>query len=463
MKKILIIAFILISIIGAYGQAMAFDINEVNLYKKSDCGNLLKYQNITRRISYVVYQKDGKEYPAYCLNSELPGAENGSYDVSTTEKLNNNKVWKVIINGFPYRSVEELGAANEEEAFAATKQAVYWALYDRNENDYSAYNSEAGRRTFNIFKDIVNRAKNCNLNETGVINLGIEPLKAAWKVDEKDTKCVSKNYRVNCNIPDGSYEIKLQGLLPEGTKLTNINNEEQSNFKVGEEFKILMPIKNITQSETFTINAIANVKTYPVLYGKTYDSSKQNYAITGLTYEQQNTSITEDYAKNRTKIIVHKQEYGTKTPLQGVKFQLLDENKNVIMDNLVTDGKGEITLENMVPGKYFLKETKTLDGYNLYTDYIELGLDLNEEIQVIVNNTKRTVEEINKNYEVIEIVSDKEEKKITEDSKNTQIVKNEIYTEEIQKNTHKYNEKNESLKYEYTENNTIKKLTKTGC
>ena len=133
------------------------------------------------------------------------------------------------------------------------------------------------------------------------------------------------------------------------------------------------------------------------------------------------------------------------------------------MDNLVTDGKGEITLENMVPGKYFLKETKTLDGYNLYTDYIELGLDLNEEIQVIVNNTKRTVEEINKNYEVIEIVSDKEEKKITEDSKDTQIVKNESYTEEIQKNTYEYNEKNESLKYEYTENNTIKKLPKTGC
>ena len=133
------------------------------------------------------------------------------------------------------------------------------------------------------------------------------------------------------------------------------------------------------------------------------------------------------------------------------------------MDNLVTDGKGEITLENMVPGKYFLKETKTLDGYNLYTDYIELGLDLNEEIQVIVNNTKRTVEEINKNYEVIEIVSDKEEKKITEDSKDTQIVKNESYTEKIQKNTYEYNEKNESLKYEYTENNTIKKLPKTGC
>ena len=117
----------------------------------------------------------------------------------------------------------------------------------------------------------------------------------------------------------------------------------------------------------------------------------------------------------------------------------------------------------MVPGKYFFKETKTLDGYNLYTDYIELGLDLNEEIQVIVNNTKRTVEEINKNYEVIEIVSDKEEKKITEDSKDTQIVKNESYTEEIQKNTYEYNEKNESLKYEYTENNTIKKLPKTGC
>ncbi len=464
MRKFIIMFFVLISIFSSFAPCFAFEINDVNLYKLYDCGNLLKYQGITRRISYVVYKKDGIEYPAYCLNADLPGAEEGSYNVSTLEKLNNTKVWKVIINGYPYRSVQELGAFNEGEAFAATKQAVYWALYDRDENDYSAYDSEEGRRTYAIFKDIIERAKNCNLEEPGAISLNIEPLSAAWKVDETDCKYVSKTYRVNCNIQEGTYEIKLQGLLPENTKLVNLEGIETQNFKVGEQFKIMMPIQNISQSETFTINANASLKTYPILYGKSYDPVKQNYAITGLTYENKSTSISEDYEKNRTKIVVHKQEYGTKTPLQGVEFELLDADKKVLKNSLITDRNGEIILENMLPGKYFLKEIKTLDGYNLYTDFIELNLDLNEEIQVIVNNTKKSIEEINKNYEVIEIVSDKEEKNISENTENTQIEKNEnnqIEEKTISEEKYKY-EENNYIENTYVENTQVRKLPKTG-
>ena len=35
---------------------------------------------------------------------------------------------------------------------------------------------------------------------------------------------------------------------------------------------------------------------------------------------------------------------------------------------MVTNEKGEIHLENMIPGTYFLQETETLENYNLYTD-----------------------------------------------------------------------------------------------
>ena len=454
MRKVIVMILLLISVISSIVPSFAFEIDEVNLYKVYDCGNLLKYQGITRRISYVVYKKDGIEYPAYCLNADLPGAEEGSYNVSTLEKLNNSKVWKVIINGYPYRTVKELGAFNEGEAFAATKQAVYWALYNRNENDYSAYDSEAGRRTYAIFKDIVERAKNCTLEEPGSINLNIEPLNAAWKIDEKDSKYVSKTYRVNCNISEGNYEINLQGLLPENTKVANLEGVQQNTFKIGENFKIMMPIQNISQSETFTINAKASLKTYPILYGKAFDPVKQNYAITGLAYENKDTSISEDYEKNRTKIVVHKQEYGTKVPLQNVEFKLLDENKNIVKENLFTDKNGEIILENLLPGKYLLKEVKTLEGYNLYSDYIELNLDLNEEIQVIVNNTKKTIEEINKNYEIIEIVSDKEETIINEKTEDTEINKKEIEEKNYEENNY--------IKNTYVENTKEKKLPKTG-
>ena len=72
MKKLIVMFLLLISVVSSIVPSFAFEIDEVNLYKVYDCGNLLKYQGITRRISYVVYKKDGVEYPAYCLNAYLP-------------------------------------------------------------------------------------------------------------------------------------------------------------------------------------------------------------------------------------------------------------------------------------------------------------------------------------------------------------------------------------------------------
>ena len=74
------------------------------------------------------------------------------------------------------------------------------------------------------------------------------------------------------------------------------------------------------------------------------------------------------------------------------------------MENLVTDENGEITLENMLPGMYYICEIETLDGYNLYTDLIDVDLDLNEEFEVTVNNTTREITEIDKTFENVEVI-----------------------------------------------------------
>ena len=87
-------------------------------------------------------------------------------------------------------------------------------------------------------------------------------------------------------------------------------------------------------------------------------------------------------------------------------------------------------------------------------DYNIDGLDLNEEIQVIVNNTKKTIEEINKNYEIIEIVSDKEETIINEKTEDTEINKKEIEEKNYEENNY--------IKNTYVENTKEKKLPKTG-
>ena len=128
-----------------------------------------------------------------------------------------------------------------------------------------------------------------------------------------------------------------------------------------------------------------------------------------------------------------KKEDGSEKRLKDVKFNLLDENKNIISNNLVTNDNGEIILENIVPGKYYISEVETLEGYNLYTDLIEVNLDFNEEFQVIVNNSLKEKTEIDKKYENVEVTS-----KYTETAYNV--------------------ENNNTLK----KDNTIKKLPVTG-
>ena len=53
-----------------------------------------------------------------------------------------------------------------------------------------------------------------------------------------------------------------------------------------------------------------------------------------------------------------------------------------------TDEKGKIIIENMIPGKYYIRETKSIDGYEIYEEDIEVNIDLNQEIMVTVNNKK---------------------------------------------------------------------------
>ena len=69
-----------------------------------------------------------------------------------------------------------------------------------------------------------------------------------------------------------------------------------------------------------------------------------------------------------------------------------------------------------------MQETETLSGYNLYTDLIEINLELNEEVNVTVNNSLKSITNIDKKTEDIEITSKAEEAIYNEE--NTVNVKN---------------------------------------
>ena len=394
MKKIISIILSVLMIIGIIclpnkSQA-SFSIDKADLYSKGTYKDYLRWNGMGIVFDYVVYQKDGQEYPAYCLNKDLKGASsNFSYSVNVDELLTNVMVWRTIINGYPYKTVEDLGCVTKEEAFLATKQAVYCTLYDRDPNTYIA-TDEVGQRTRNALIQIVTNARNSTEVKQSA-DLTIKEVTEKWKQDTVNNKYLSKIYTIEANSTINSYSVCLEGMNIEGARIVDESNNEKTYFRYGEKFKIIIPIQNMKKDGKFNIKVNGKFATKPVLYGYSSDRNLQDYAITGNIYEDGSGLKTVNYTKNETKIIIQKQDED-KNPLENVKFNLLDNNKEILHSELTTNKEGKIIIENLTPGTYYLEETSTVNGYAIYEEQIKAKVDYNEALTITVTNSKEIIE-----------------------------------------------------------------------
>ena len=395
-KKLFIaMASLILSSLGFVNIAYAQNIDSAHIYEVGDCGQLLKYRGSIVITKYVEYTFNGAHYPAYCLDKTKQGAEGDGYTVSVTDAVNDVGLWRVIINGYPYKTIEELGVANKEEAFVATKQAVYCYIHGNRIEDYEPI-GEAGERTLNALKKIVNDANNSTetkISSTITINKNDEE----WTQDNLDKNYVSKTYSITAGASISNYKITVSKENAQdlgGIKLTDENNQEKSEFMPNEKFKILIPIKNLTEEGKIDLTVQAKIDTKPILYGKAPNANNQDYALTAATYEDGTGNASDTYFKNETKITVVKKDQESGETLQGVEFALLDENENYMYTNLKTNEEGKVEIPNLVPGIYYLKETNTIDGYEIYDQLIKVEVSLNQEVTVTVNNRKEDVPQI---------------------------------------------------------------------
>lgn len=392
-KKLISIISIIVILIGLIpiSSKAVVPIDTAYIYANKKTEGLLMWKGLKIHTHLAVYKKDGKEYPAYCMNRELPGVEIGrSQTVDVKQLLNNVMVWRAIINGYPYKSISELGCNTEEEAYLATKQAVYCMLTNRDVNEYSAI-GEAGERTLNALKTIVNNARNSNQTKVSS-ELTVNEQEKLWRIDNLDSSYISKTFLVTANTSMSKYTVNVKNLNIEGYKLVDQNNKEKTEFSNSEKFKILIPIQEVKQDGNFSIEVSAQVATKPVFYGESRDSGLQSYALTGYTYEEGTGSKKVYYTKNETKIIITKTDDKTGKKLEGVEFELLDKDQNKIYTEITTNKDGIATIDNLLPGIYYIKETRTLEGYQLYSKLIKVELELNEETTVNVINSEEEPE-----------------------------------------------------------------------
>lgn len=392
-NKLTIVLLIILQVFAISSSVFAVDTGEsVLLYPTEKMDYIgVEYWGQDLTIYHTVYAKNGKEYPAYCVDYAHKGiTDERKYNVKITEEyINENNipskrlaVWRVIQNGYPFKIIEGL---NNYEAYAATKLAVFYVLEDWNEHeDKIVYKNEEGKKVIEGMYKILESAKNSGKVPTNtVINLSKED----WHIDEIDNKYLSTKIKLNSQTTISEFSVTLDGLVPEDTIITDLKNNKLEKFKNCKEFKVLIPLEKLTNEGEFTIKVQANVNSYPMYLGEPEISGVQSYVLTAGITKQEGTKELIQYPKNKTKLILEKQDLEGNI-LPGVKFNILDSNKNIIFENLQTDELGIIEINNIIPGTYYIQEIETIEGYEINSELIEITLELNEEKNVVITNEK---------------------------------------------------------------------------
>lgn len=363
---------------------------QITVYTKGEFKRIITYNGIAVKTTHAVYQENGQEYPVYCLNRDLQGVgeEIATYDVTNQGKIKDLGLWRVIVNGYPYKSIEQLGVADEGEAYIATKQSIYCYIYNRGTENYSGV-GEAGNRVINAMNTILENAKN---STESFENQNIEILQSdVWDLDSEQEHIV-KQYEIRSDTNISKFIVNLEN-QPEGCKITDLEGHEKREFSSNEKFKILIPISSLENDGEFKIKIQTQMETKPVYLGKAPSDDLQDYALTTFSYEDIETELSQNYEKNKTKIIIEKQDSETKEVLKGAKFEILNKDKKIIRV-AETNKDGQIILEQITPGTYYIREIKAPDGYEADGKLQKIEIKMDEIQNLKIENSKIIIEEL---------------------------------------------------------------------
>ena len=143
-KRLITMLLALVMVMGllptvAFGASTPEEaLGEIDIYNG---GTKLSYLSVNGRVqnlNYVYYnyvnaKGETKEIPAYCVNPTDPGVPQTvgigeSVAYIAEEKASDPKVMGIIANGYPTRGLYQLGLENKEQAYYATKIALWCYL-----------------------------------------------------------------------------------------------------------------------------------------------------------------------------------------------------------------------------------------------------------------------------------------------------------------------------------------------
>ena len=354
--------------------------------------------NLNRYTQYGISTVGGNQ--SYCMDYGYRAPASGA-SLTYIKTVRSNKLVAVMANGYPNKSVAQLGAVNIDAAYLGTQMAVWQTVngtsYTKgNAFDLNKIQPAAG------YEKVVNNAKQvaAKILASGTYNPTISV--SGGKVDYDSYVEMNKVGPFKVNVEGYKYTTFKTSLLnaPEGSYVVDKDNHIRNEYNAGEEVYVLVSKTAAPKKVTLKVTAVANEKV-AVLYGA--GSSMQNFVF--LDFEQKTIEASKQFTweKREGNIEIVKVDQNGAS-VEGAEFKVVDESGKQVAKQK-TNKEGKITIKGLPVGKYTVTEISAPEGYILNAETKTVTVKTGETARI-----KAVNEKIIGGLEIIKIDEDTKEK-----------------------------------------------------
>ena len=354
--------------------------------------------NLNRYTQYGISTVGGNQ--SYCIDYGYKAPASGA-SLTYLKTVRSNKLVAVMANGYPNKSVAQLGAVNIDAAYLGTQMAVWQTVngtsYTKgNAFDLNKIQPAAG------YENVVNNAKQvaAKILASGTYNSTISV--SGGKVDYDSYVEMNKIGPFKVNVEGYKYTTFKTSLVnaPEGSYVVDKDNHIRNEYNAGEEVYVLVSKTAAPKNVTLKVTAVANEKV-AVLYGA--GSSMQNFVF--LDFEQKTIEASKQFTweKREGNIEIVKVDQNGAS-VEGAEFKVVDESGKEVAKQK-TNKEGKITIKGLPVGKYTVTEISAPEGYILKAETKTVTVKTGETATI-----KAVNEKIIGGLEIIKIDEDTKEK-----------------------------------------------------
>ena len=374
-------------------------LGEVHIYNGEVEMSYLSINGRIRSQIYTYYNYDNgsgstREIPAYCVNPNTLGVPQTvgvgeSIEYLADEKASDPKVVGIVANGYPTRSLTELGLENKYQGYYATKMALWcylisdWDINNLKVNpNLTGVELQRAQKILAAAKDIYARGTawnemlspevSCTPDRDTAYEVTIDGKQYKQQVFTFWSKTWVCDYAVNVSFSDPS-------LVPEGTRIVDMNNQDITTITTkgtgdgyAGKFKVLYPLESV-QGETGSVQLSfsTNVYKYAVFFAICQEKDEygelQNYVVDTDPTTTMRLSAYSNYSDGttieyETGLRILKYETGTEIPISGALFEVIGPDGDSV-GTFVTNGDGRIEIPLKKSGNYTVVEREAPQHY----------------------------------------------------------------------------------------------------